>query len=302
MVTRCKVWRPKNLQEAWSIHSQTGIDQSCFVSGGTWLRTQWEAGLLNSPSDIISLESLEELKKIIVQRTENNQEFVKIGSSTTIADCIKNPILRKNTEALVMSCEKIAAPSIRNQATIGGNILTAVGDTLPALLIYDAELTWYDGKLFESELLEKWLITRQFEPHKNETRLLVHINIPLEENSKKSFYFHKKIGRRKTFTPAIVSVAGKGKINNLNNFQSVTLAVGGGSSLPIKLFEAERVLNGFPFSLSLLKKVHTAIFDEYVVVSDAFMTDQYKKTVAANLITAELCNIVEQGGDQNAVG
>lgn len=51
---RKRVWQPRTLAEAWQLKRTLG-EQAVIVSGGTLLRTQWEAGTAIMPGHLISL-------------------------------------------------------------------------------------------------------------------------------------------------------------------------------------------------------------------------------------------------------
>ncbi|WP_209123762.1 FAD binding domain-containing protein [Alkalihalobacillus sp. BA299] len=299
MATKRKVWKPRTLKEVREVQTLIGTSNYCFVSGGTWLRTQWEAKLKEMPLHLISLEDILEMKKIR-EVPSSNGIMIKIGALSTLSDCIENQFIKKYVQTLFHACKRIAAPSIRHQGTIGGNIMTAVGDTIPALLIYQTKLNWFDGEKVEAEPLEKWLTDFQINPH-SKNRILIDIEILVEkEFEKENFSFFTKIGRRETFTPAIISVAGKGKIQPTGQLQNVALAVGGGTVLPRRLYRTELELETKKFSVALIQKVHKIIKEEYETNGDTFHSISYKKTVAANLITCELIELIErfeEGGE-----
>ncbi|WP_416148661.1 FAD binding domain-containing protein [Salipaludibacillus sp. HK11] len=283
MVTDEKVWRPDNLNDAWALSNRFS-DQYCFVSGGTWLRTQWEAGNKKVAPQLISLDNVVELNGGIYL---SDGEIV-IGAFASLASVIKSTLMKKKAPLIVKACQNIAAPSIRNQATLGGNLLSRVGDAIPALLVLDAKLNWFDGEEIVTEPLEDWLISEGVSK-----RILVSITIRehpvVPSDMQNEFSFYLKIGRRETFIPSVVTVAGKGIYDSCaDTFQKVSLVVGGGSIVPTRLKRAEVVLENQLFSKDTLQDVYTHVREEYKPIGDAFSSALYKNKVAANLIVSEL--------------
>ncbi|MFC0558940.1 FAD binding domain-containing protein [Halalkalibacter alkalisediminis] len=296
-----KIWRPVDLKEAWEIQNELGLGNYCYVAGGTWLRTQWEANLCSMSLNLISLENVSEMTEI-QEQVSNGKHEIMIGSSVSLYRCLKSTLLNQYFPPLVAACKKIAAPSIRNQATIGGNIYTTAGDTIPSLLIVKAELLWFNGVDIVAEPLEQWLITLQANQFKRDNRILVGLKMATEEDVKGAFLFFTKVGRRETFTSSLVSVAGKGTLTSAGFFQNVTLAAGGGG-YPIRLSEAELELENQCFSPTLFQQIYKSIVVEFQATADPFASADYKKAVAANLITSELYKISGQpGGEQRVVG
>lgn len=296
-----KLWRPSDLKEVWEIQNQLDREEYCLVAGGTWLRTQWEAKIRPVETNLISLENIREMCEIKEQLREGKHE-ITIGSAVTLTRCIKNKLLNRCFPSFVTACKKIAAPSIRNQATLGGNIFTTVGDTIPSLLINHAELIWFDGGIIAAEPLEKWLITLQANQFKRDNRILVGVRLALDEEEGR-FSFFSKVGRRETFTASLVSVAGKGKISKDGYFQEVSLAAGGGG-YPVRLQGAESGLENQRVSWPLLQKIYSRVVAEFQTTSDSYVSDHYKKVVTANLIISELykwSNESVDGGVQHVV-
>ncbi|MFC0471109.1 FAD binding domain-containing protein [Halalkalibacter kiskunsagensis] len=301
MLTAQKIWSPTNLKEAWEIQNHIGIGEYCLVSGGTWLRTQWEANLREMSTNLISLEKIAEMQEVTEQLAFGKREIV-IGAQVTLANCIESELMQTYLPSLVKACRRIAAPSIRNQATIGGNIYTAAGDTIPVFLIYEAKLRWFNGQTIETEPLEQWLITLQANQFKRDNRMLVGLTIEVEAQDDFSFFI--KVGRRETFTASLVTVAGKGTVDNNGLFGSVLLAAGGGP-VPARLSATELATCNRSGSTELFKSIYKSITTEFEATTDAFASAEYKKTVVANLLVSELFDRWEKnhlGGVTNVAG
>lgn len=277
MMKTKQVWKPSTISEAWTLADKFK-EECCFVAGGTWLRTQWEADISEQPAQLVSLDEVPELQ----EKVESGNNRVVIGSLTRLSVIMKHPIVQKELPLLIKACVRIGAPSIRNQATLGGNILTKVGDTLPALMIYEAELTWFDGEGYKTESIDDWLRNSP-----QETRILVQISFPLLTVTNDYLQFYTKTGRRETFIPSQVTVAGFVSFNKMGEVTEARLCAGGGSALSVRLPETEKLFltsstrNLFPALM------HQKIKSEFHPPSDVFASSEYKKRVAANLIVSQ---------------
>jgi len=108
---------PDNLEGALDL-LDTHRDDAKILAGGTDLLVRMKKGLLK-PKFLISLKALNELSYI--KKEDNN---IKIGAGTSIADIIASNLVKKEAHALFQACEKIGAITIQHyRGTIGGNIL-----------------------------------------------------------------------------------------------------------------------------------------------------------------------------------
>ncbi|MBT8374824.1 MAG: FAD binding domain-containing protein, partial [Deltaproteobacteria bacterium] len=108
---------PDSLDEALDLLA-THKDDAKILAGGTDLLVRMKKGLLK-PNILISLKNLSELAYI---KKEDN--LIKIGAKTSIADIISSDLIKKEARALLQACETIGAITIQHyRGTIGGNIL-----------------------------------------------------------------------------------------------------------------------------------------------------------------------------------
>ncbi|MCM3364165.1 MULTISPECIES: FAD binding domain-containing protein [Bacillaceae] len=270
---------PNNLSDIQNLI----VQHNTIISGGTILQINWEAGV-EKPKHLISTEKLPELKGIEEVQLDG-QLYLRIGAAMTISDCLNNSFVRNNASILAEACEKIAAPAVRNRGTIGGNICSKIGDTIPVLLVLEAQLSFYNGEQEKMISLRKWLA----KPTPPSSELLTNIFIPIINAQNYSFF--KKIGRRETFTAAIISVAGYLEYEEYNI--KAKLSIGGGAHLPCRLTLAEEELNKGMKEIDwscLYKKIQ----DDFSSYTDPFVTADYRKKVAANLFLATIKDFVKK--------
>jgi xanthine dehydrogenase small subunit len=283
------VWTPSTLTEAWEIKQRFGSD-SCFISGGTLLQVQQEQGR-DYPSHLISLERIQELKGIR-KKLDGSRPVLSIGALTPIALCQKDPFIIEKWMILAEAAGVIAAPAVRDRATIGGNISNGFGDIIVALLALDGDGCWFDGKTFKVEKLSHWLENKLISK-KGDDSLLTAIFLPEHPVVNKSISFYKKVGRREAFTSSLVTVSGFCGKNKNGEVKFVRLAVGGGESSPQRLVNCEKLLKGSVLTEAHLKKVYLKIVEEVQPASDVFASEEYRKWTAANVIFSELTRLVE---------
>jgi xanthine dehydrogenase C subunit len=281
------LWQPKRVDEAIELKRMLGFD-AIYAAGGTLLQTDWESGLQPLPKHLISLEGIDRLKGIY-ETVRGERYSLAVGSLTSLATCIRHQTLAGSL--LSQACREIAAPSVRNRGTIGGNVLSISGDALPALLVLEAECVWQNGKKQEIQPLEEWLKLQKQASFKEERLLLSLQFTERRPDDNKVFSYCEKVGRREAFTPSLVTVATNGSLNAEGSIREIRIAVGGGKAIPHRLRELEEMLTGVMPDEDMWLQTHELIRREYQAGHDSFGTSAYRKQAAANLLVAALMDI-----------
>ena len=176
------------------------------LAGGTsimpWLNTT-----------AIELDAVVSLRRAGLSGIEQDGGTVTIGAATTLAQ------VGRELGFLESAIESIASPSIRNLATVGGNLFAHAphGDFATCLLALDAEVTVVDGDG------ERTLGVADVRPGP----LVTQVRFTVPER-----WFYRKAMRRRQNSAAIVTVASDG----------VRLALGGVAPRPVRALAAEEAL------------------------------------------------------------
>ncbi|QCR32370.1 FAD binding domain-containing protein [Lysinibacillus sp. SGAir0095] len=281
---------PTTIEKAIELKKQYGSEAE-FVSGATLLQLQWMNGR-NIPDYLISLEQITELKSV---QFDLQKGELSIGAITPLGSYLTNTIL-KEFPIICNALTTIAAPGVRNRGTIGGNIMGGIGDLIPFLLALNAKLVFQDEKQVNEMMAWDWL-----NQSTNKGQLLTYILIPLDKDILENYTFYRKIGRRETFTAAILTVSGKIKWDESSNIVDVKIAIGGGDNKPLRLEKTEQFIIGKKGEELDWKTIYSVITQEFIAAEDAFVTSNYRKKVAANLIVAELQSQFSQSGNNRGV-
>ncbi|KGR88639.1 hypothetical protein CD30_18190 [Ureibacillus massiliensis 4400831 = CIP 108448 = CCUG 49529] len=277
------IWMPKSIEKVIELKHQFGSNAS-FVSGATLLQLQWQNGHI-LPHHLLSLENIPTLKEM---KMDVEKKHVSIGSMVTLAQCRFEPLFKKSLPILFEAVKTIAAPAVRNRATIGGNIMGGVGDLIPLLITLNAKLVISENRTIKTIELYEWVQRKE----EFNQPLLIEILIPYEEMDGLSSVFYKKIGRRETFTAAIITVSGKIKWDPNGKIYNANLAIGGGDNNPALLQKTMGELIGKSMEDIDWKKVYASLLSEILPTEDVFVSGKYRKKAAANIIVAELQNSV----------
>jgi xanthine dehydrogenase C subunit len=292
------LYRPATLEEARKLKRDHG-GKAVYAAGGTLLRTLWENGTAALPEVLIDLRGIEDLTGI---RYDGGRLY--IGALTDLSACRSSAEIAAVSPALREAAKVIAAPSVRNLATLGGNLACGYGDTLPALLVAEAELAVNGPASVRWVPVAEWLEDRwsgAYDPEK----IVAGVRLPAAAapgEVGRRFEVYRKVGRREAFTPSLVTAALAGTAGEGGVLRGVRIAAGGGSGRPQRLGLAEALLEGRRLSAELLPSLCEAVYEEYAPSGDAFATGAYKAKTAANLIAAELWRLLgdrEDGSGQS---
>ncbi|MFD0694370.1 FAD binding domain-containing protein [Paenibacillus sp. GCM10027628] len=289
------VWLPASVEEALLMKQKWG-DDAVLVAGGTWLRTRWENGLSPVPGQLISLGRIPSLSALTVDSIGN----VHIGPALSLADLLTNPLVQKKCGLLLQACAEIAAPSVRNLASIGGNVMTRTGDLIPALLVMDAHVSCSDGKANRTLPLAEWLRSPGPVPDEVMTAIVIPASGHDGTGQDVSAEFYLKVGRREAFTPSVVTVAGRLSLGSDGTIIALALAAGGGNAIPARFEELEAAAVGQKLSKLLLQSLHAGVLAQFDAVADDYAGISYRKQTAANLIVSELYKAWRKGGGSDA--
>lgn len=136
--------RPTRLHEALDFLRP---EDAMPIAGGTDLMPNMKHGLW-TPNHLVALKGVRELRGIALTDEagapvgdEARARQLVIGACETLADVARHPLVRRFFPALARAAGNVAAPQIRNQGTIGGN------------LCLDTRCTYYNQSRFWREAL-----------------------------------------------------------------------------------------------------------------------------------------------------
>ncbi|MBN2496452.1 MAG: FAD binding domain-containing protein [Deltaproteobacteria bacterium] len=113
-------------------------EQARIIAGGTDLMIELGRGTrkVSTLVDISKVPGLDEIRM-------GDDGYVHIGPTATHAQVAASALIQERGLPLAQACWGVAAPAIRNQATVAGNLATAspANDTITALRALDGELS-----------------------------------------------------------------------------------------------------------------------------------------------------------------
>jgi CO/xanthine dehydrogenase FAD-binding subunit len=217
--------RPSDLAAA--LHAGAARS-SAYIAGGTALQLQWLD--LPQPAALVDLVAIADRSLALDGST------LRIGAGVTLERCRSDALVRTAAPLLALACETIGAYSVRNLATLGGNIGWRLGDTLPALLASAASVELADGRrLALVDLLDQT-------PLATPLPLLVAVHLPAP--AARAAWFFEKVGHRAAFSPTVVAACGMLALDAQGTIRDAALAVSAAGVPAFMLVAATAALRG----------------------------------------------------------
>ncbi len=277
---------PATLSEALQLLAAApGVWQP--FAGGTDLMVLLEAGKLNH-KQFVSLCHLPELRGIAV-----TNEHVTLGALTTYTQLQGHDVLQTEFPLLCQAAHWTGSVAIQNRGTLGGNIANAspAADSLPALLIYEAELE------LVSASAARWIRYQDFHTGYKTTvmrrdELIRAMRLP---RATAGWIQHsRKVGTRKAQAISKVCFAGMALLE-ADAIKEIRLAYGSVAPVPLRAAQTEAILRGRGLDAAAIPAAiidaRAALLAELQPIDDVRSTAVYRAQVAANLLEEFLRNL-----------
>ena len=262
------------------------------IAGGTDMMVLYAAGNLPARK-LVSIWNLPELRRI-----ETTEDEILIGAGCTYTDLRQHEVVAREFPLLAVAARWTGGIANQNRGTIGGNIVNAspAADSLPALLVYEAELilvsargerrlpyvTFHTGYkktlLAPDELIKTICLRRRFSRYVSHAR---------------------KVGARNAQAISKVCIAALGRVAD-DVVEDVRIALGSIAPIPLRLRETERTVAGRSIDSALLLLARKTAIAEVHPIDDIRSTARYRATVAGNLVVEFLNRLQPAPGGKGA--
>jgi carbon-monoxide dehydrogenase medium subunit len=274
--------RPKNINEAISLLDKYG-EKAKILAGGTDF-------LVVKPPEIEYLIDITNLDLNYIKRNENG---LKIGATTTLNE-IKNSEILENSpySVLVKTACNHSDPSIRNMATIGGNISHAVpsADMAPPLMALDASARIVSTNGERIVAIEDYFLGPKV-CCLGSNELLVEIQVPNQpDNTKVAF---NKIGRTSRDL-ALVNAAVRVTLDDEGTCKDVRIILGAVAPTPLRCKQAEAILRGKKVDDLNIEKTAQKASEEAKPINDIRASAEYRRAICRVLVKRALKECIEK--------
>lgn len=212
--------------------------QTKILAGGTDIMVDMRSGVLKTRF-LLDVSRLDDLKKIEILDGQ-----LSIGAAVTISELLESDTIAETAPALRKAAEKFGSRQIRNVATIGGNVAhcSPCGDTIPPLLIHDAEAVVLTAEGQRHVSIEE-MASGPYHCSLRPNEIISHF--VLKPRPKEvTFADFQKIGRRQELAIARMSMAAMAYQDGGGSIAYMRFALGSCTPTPHRFREIEEYLTG----------------------------------------------------------
>ena len=263
-----------------------------LIAGATdtfpWAR-EGRAGDVSIPA-LIDVSRIPELTERSVGETR-----VRLGAATPIQRFLDDPALARALPCMPRCAVWFADDQIREQATIGGNIVNAspAADGTPPLIAHQAQVELAarrNGRIVRRRLPLDQFITGPGQTALAPDEILLTVECDALAGYGGSF---EKVGHRRSLVISLVCLATLVKLDAAGRaFDDVRLAIAGIGPVPRRLTEVEAFLRAAPLSAGRLERAAEMPVD--LVQSRTRQT--YRRDVVRGFLVRGLVNAVSRAG------
>ncbi len=241
------------------------------LAGGTDLVAWLRDGAV-APGLLVDLKGIADLRGIRFKAGK-----LWLGAGTTFAEIIESPLVQKHAPILAEAAGMVASVGVRNRATVGGNLCSAVPccDSGPALLVYGAKFEVATPRGKKSIPASKWFLG----PRKTALAaggLLTGITIPSAAHA--GAFAKLKRYRGEDLAQASVAV----RVDARGGWQ---VAYGSVAPTPIRGAKVERLLKGVKApDAALLKKAAAVAEAEVAPITDIRASEVYRRMMVGVML------------------
>lgn len=212
-----------------------------------------------------------------------------IGAATPLTAIETSPIIQRMLPGLGRHFARIASVSIRNRATVAGNIVNAspAGDLSVMLLALNATVVLAHGDRQRTVLLRDFFRGYKIlDMAANE--LIVEIRFPVPDAA--THFNFEKVARRDHMDIASVNSAIRLRIKN-DRIIEAHVAAGGVAPVPLYLRKTSTFLQGRPISAATAREAVAVAGGETSPISDVRGSADYKRALLPRLILAHFLSL-----------
>jgi CO/xanthine dehydrogenase FAD-binding subunit len=256
-------------------------------AGGTDLMVLFAAGTL-AARRLVSIWNLPELRQIEVFAHE-----IRVGAGCTYTDLREHMVVRQEFSLLATAAAWTGGIANQNRGTLGGNIVNAspAADSLPALLVYEAELILVSAR-GERRIPYRIFHTGYKKMELRSDELIRSVCLP--RRFANYVPYARKAGARNAQAISKVCIAALGRLTG-GAIEDVRIALGSVAPVPLRLRETERLLIGKTLEPSLVDAARKTASAEIQPIDDIRSTARYRAAVAANLVAEFLGKLRAEG-------
>ena len=251
-----------------------------FLAGGTDLVPRISLEREAIPRMDQKALNIVSLGKLGLDSITEDEKEIRIGALCTFTDINNNEVVRKELPALLDAMKEIAGITVRNSATLGGNIMNAspAADSVPVLMALGAKFA-LKGPAGTRTIAVENFFTGPGKTAADSSEVLTEIIIE-KQKGKASF---RKLGRRKAETLSVVNAAAYVEADQ-KICKTVRVSIGSVAPTVVRCKAVEQALMGKELTKETIKTASEAVLTEINPINDIRATAWYRNKVAPVMV------------------
>lgn len=285
-------FEPTTLSKVFEILAEEG-ERASLLAGGTDLLVRMKKGEITPPA-LVNLKRIRGLEQIATEPGEN----LRIGALAPIAAVENSPLVNSSHPILAQAAGLLGTPSIRNLATLGGNVGRAspASDTVPPLIVLGARVA-IEGPQGKRELDLEDLFSGPGTTTLAPGEVITSFFLP--KMASYSVATYEKLGRRAGVDIALVGVAVLLTLDVRGyEVKDARIALAAVAPVPLRAKRAEEVLLSGSLTEERMKEAARVAAEDSSPITDMRASASYRKEMVKALTVRALGKAMElaQGG------
>ncbi len=262
-----------------------------LLAGGTDLLVDLKAKRV-TVEHIISINRIDDLKGITVR-----DNSLHIGALTTITDLDEAPPVREDYPAIRDATQSMAVRQVRNLATVGGNVASAVpcADLPPIFIAMNAQLALWSPRGERLLPLEQFFLGPR-RTARRDTEIISAVEIPGAPPGFGAAY--ARFGLREGNAIAVASVAASLTLANDGTIKHARMVLGAVSPTPKLATKAAESLSGSSPTKELFENAGALAASEANPISDVRGSAAFRRELIGVLATRALAKALKRSGKE----
>ena len=274
--------RLQQLPQSISASENGKVPPEFLIAGGTDLYVQHGDVLPKSKVRLLN-------QSILMTRIKVDGNRIHIGALTTFAEFANHPAIVKLIPHIQTYIQRIASYTIRQRATVGGNIITAspIGDISVLLLALNANLVLQLGNSVRNVRLRDFFLGyKQTEKKPDEILTEIIISIP---PSTTKFNFEKISKRRYLDCAAVNSAIAIRCAGDI--IHKISISMGGVAPIPLFLKQTSNYFIGKQITQKAIAEAFPILQGEISPIIDIHGSARYKRLLARQILIAHFTKL-----------
>ncbi len=291
-MARFEYLEARTLRQAISLLQRYG-DQARLVAGSTDFLVRWRQGAWQ-PRYVINLQHIPALPRV----GYSARSGLRLGALVTLQTLETHPDIRRHYPALATGATSFAGVQIRNLATVGGNICNAspAGDTLPALLAFDAQCRVVGPEGERTVALDQFF-TGPGRTVLQPAEILAELRLPPPLPDSGSLYIkHSPRGAMDIATVGVASMISLEREGTV--CREVRIALASVAPTPVRARSAEDMLRGQTLTPQLVAAAAREAQARVTPIDDVRGSATYRKSIVEALTQRTLERSIEMARGQ----